>query len=167
MHNDRIGTFRVPAGNYTITLLSVGPLSCTQATSRFASFLQDYDGVLPTPWLLDPATATFLRGAYVGFRIEPAVTPLPGPTPSSGGLRCAATFRVLHNDRIGALRVPKGRYWVTRATAGSPSCAATTRLLAGFLDRPDGRLPQPWRLRASTASFTRPSGAGFSIKPVR
>ncbi|HWM12825.1 MAG TPA: hypothetical protein VNO82_25925 [Solirubrobacteraceae bacterium] len=168
MHNDRIGNFRVPAGSYTVTLLSAGRLSCEQATRRFARFLQDYDGRLPGLWLLDWRTGTFIRGTWlVGFRVEPAVTPLPGPTPSSGALRCPATFRVLHDDRIGALRIPRGRYWVTRTAAGRPTCAATTRLLAGFLQRPDGRLPSPWRMRVSTATFVRPSGASFSIKRVR
>ena len=165
MHNDRIGTFSVPAGNYSVTLLSSGPLSCAQAMNRFAGFLKDYDGRLPFPWMLDPQTGTFLRsGSLAGFRIEPAVNPLPGPTPSSGGLRCTATFTVQHNDRIGALRLPKGRYWITRTSAGKPTCAASSRLLAGFLQRPSGKLPKPWTLKAATATFTRPSGAGFSIK---
>ena len=168
MHDDRIGSLAVPAGDYTVTLLSVGPLSCTQATTRFAAFLRDYDGRLPFPWMLDPQTATFMRGAALaGFRIEPAVTPLPGPTPSSGALRCAGTFRVLHDDRIGALRVPKGRYWITRTSAGMPTCPAATRLLARFLQRPDGKLAKPWRVQASTGTFLRPAGSGFSIKPVR
>ena len=167
LHNDHIGTFAVPAGSYTVTLLSVGPLSCNQAMNRFAAFLRDYDGRLPVPWTLDPQTGTFMRGGVLaGFRIEPAVSPEPGPTPSSGALRCPATFRVLHNDRIGALRVPKGRYLITRTASGTPTCAASSRLLAGFLQRPDGRLPKPWRLRASTGTFLRPSGTGFSIKPV-
>jgi hypothetical protein len=167
LHNDRIGNMRVPAGAYTVTLLSVGALSCDQAMKRFAGFLRDYDGRLPGFWLLDWRTGTFIRGTWsVGFRIEPAVSPLPGPSPSSGGLLCPATFRVLHDDRVGALAIPRGRYWVTRTSAGRPSCAATTRLLAGFLQRTDGRLPAPWRLQASTGTFTRPSGSGFSIKPV-
>jgi hypothetical protein len=166
LHNDRIGSFQVPAGYYTLTLLSAGPLTCAQATSRFAAFLLDYDGRLPVPWLLDPQTATFMRGgALVGFRIQPAVTPPPNPpAPPIGGLRCPATFRVLHNDRIGSLRIRRGRYWVTRTAAGNPTCAASTRLLASFLQR--GRLPKPWRLKASTGTFLRPSGAGFSIKRV-
>jgi hypothetical protein len=168
MHDDRIGNWRVPAGSYTVTLLSAGRLSCEAAMRRFARFLQDYDGRLPGLWLLDWRTGTFIRGTWlVGFRVEPAVTPLPGPTPSSGALRCPATFRVLHDDRIAALSIPRGRYWVTRTAAGKPTCAATTRLLANFLQRPDGRLPSPWRLRAATATFLRPSGAGFSIKPAR
>jgi hypothetical protein len=168
LHNDRIGSFQVPAGYYTLTLLSAGPLTCAQATSRFAAFLLDYDGRLPVPWLLDPQTATFMRGgALVGFRIQPAVTPPPTPpTPPIGGLRCPATFRVLHNDRIGSLRIRRGRYWVTRTAGGKPTCAASTRLLASFLQLPGGKLPKPWRLKASTGTFLRPSGAGFSIKPV-
>jgi hypothetical protein len=158
----------VPAGPYTVTLLSAGPLTCKGAMNRFARFLRDYDGRLQGFWLLDWRTGTFIRGTWrVGFRVEPAVSPLPGPTPSSGGLRCPATFRVLHNDRIGALQIPRGRYWVTRTAAGRPTCAVTTRLLAAFLQRPDGRLPKPWRLQASTATFLRPSGSGFSIEPVR
>jgi hypothetical protein len=168
LHDDHIGNFRVPAGPYTVTLLSAGALTCDQAMNRFARFLQDYDGRLQGFWLLDWRTGTFIRGNWhVGFRVEPAVNPLPGPEPSSGGLRCPATFRVLHNDRIGALRIARGSYWVTRTAAGRPTCAATTRLLADFLERPDGRLPRPWKLQPSTATFLRPSGAGFSIKPVR
>jgi hypothetical protein len=167
VHDDHIGRLALPAGSYSVTLLSSGPLTCARAMSRFAAFLQDYDGVLPRPWILHPDTATFQRGpSLAGFRVEPSVTPLPGPTPSSGALRCPATFRVLHDDRIGALRVPNGRYWITRAAGGKPSCSAASRLLATFLQRTDGRLPEPWRLRAATASFARPSGAGFSIKPV-
>jgi hypothetical protein len=163
LHDDRIGSFPVPAGSYTVTLLSAGPLTCAQAANRLAGFLKDYDGILPAPWLLDPRTATFMRGgALVGFRIEPAVTPPPGPPPTS--LRCPATFQVLHNNRIGSLRVPKGRYWVTRTSSRGPTCAAATRLFASFLEHPNGRLPKPWRLRASTGTFLRPSGDGFSIK---
>ena len=110
----------MPAGYYTMTLLSAGPLTCAQATNRCSAFLQDYDGRLPAPWL-NPQTATFTRGgALVGFRIQPAVTPPPNPpTPPIGGLRCPATFQVLNNDRIGSLRIPRGRYWVTRTAAGN------------------------------------------------
>ena len=83
MHNDHIGVFTVPAGSYTVTLLSAGPLTCDQAMSNFARFLRDYDGRLQGLWLLDWQNGTFIRGTWrVGFRVEPAVNPLPGPTPS-------------------------------------------------------------------------------------
>jgi hypothetical protein len=165
LHDDHIGSFDVPAGDYTVTLLSVGPLSCSRATSRLAAFLQDFDGRLPAPWVLDPVTGSFLRGsANAGFRIAPAITPSGGGGTHPAGRQCAGTFRVLHNDRIGALRLPAGRYRVTLAASRRPTCAAASRLLASFLQRQ--RPTRPWRLRASTATFSRPSGAGFRVKPV-
>jgi hypothetical protein len=167
-HDDWIGSFDLPRGEYTVVLLSVGPLSCDRAMRLFATFLTDFDGRLPRPWLLDPVTGTFLRGSHwVGFRIEEAVTPLPGPTPSVRGRRCPGTFRVLHNDRIGALRLPAGRYRITRTGTRAPSCAASSRALARFLEIPSGRLPRPWRLNAAAGAFTRSSGGGFRVKAVR
>ena len=169
-NDDWIGTFQIPAGNYTVTLLSVGPLSCGQAMNRLTAFLQDFDGRLPSPWILDPATGAFLKGSiWVGFRIEPAFNPAPGPAPVTPvqGRRCAGTFRVQHNDRIGALRLPKGRYTITLARSGRPSCAASSRALARFLADPSGRLPRPWKLNPTTGTFTKGANAGFRVKTAR
>ena len=89
LHNDRIGSFRIAKGKYRITLLSYRGVTCQRAVSLFQRFLQDYDGVLPRPWLLDPGTGTFSRGhRHVGFRIKPYVSEgsgqqggTPGSTP--------------------------------------------------------------------------------------
>ena len=158
-------------GQYTITLLSAGTLSCAKASKKFARFLQDYDGVLPGTWVVDNQTATFSKaGTSTGFRVEPAVSPAP-PTPGGGGTvypsgrRCAGTFRVLHNDRIGALSLPKGRYTITVGANGKPTCSQASRLLAKFLDDPSGKLPSPWKLSAGTATFRAP-GQSFRIKPA-
>lgn len=170
LYDDRIGSFRVPAGPYTLTLLSVGPLTCERAARRFAAFLQDFDGRLPRPWVLDRRTGAFLRGgATVGFRVERAT--MPPPSPDHGGAhpagrRCPGTFRVLHDDRIGRLRLPAGRYRITLASSGRPGCAASARALARFLQRPSGRLPRPWRMRATTGTFSRGPGVGFRVKPA-
>ena len=167
LQNDWIGTFAIPKGDYTLSLLSIGPMTCGQATGRFSAFLQDWDGRLPSPWLLDPVTGTFMEGSiYVGFRIAPAVTPLPGPVTPTRGNRCPGTFRVQHDDRIGALKLPKGRYTITRTGSGAPSCAASSNAFARFLARPSGRLPKPWKLDRATATFTNGS-AGFRVKAVR
>jgi hypothetical protein len=172
LHNDRIGTFKVPKGSYLITLLSVGRITCEQASSNLARFLQDFDGILPTPWVLDPETGSFMRGSRnVGFRIKEVVGP---PNPNGGGSgthptgdRCPGTFRVLGNDRIGRLRVPRGRYRITVLEDG-PSCARATSLFADFLELFTGDLPRPWRLNVPTATFTRGTGdTGFRAKPVR
>jgi hypothetical protein len=77
------------------------------------------------------------------------------------------TFRVLHNDRIGAASLPAGNYAVT--VEPGLSCQASTQLLARFLADYDGVLPKPWRVVAEgsgKASFTRGSLPGFSIKQV-
>lgn len=164
MHDDRIGSFTVAARPYTITLLSTSGLTCQQAAQRFGSFLQDFDGRLPAPWKLDPQTATFTRGTgAVGFRVAPAVgVPV---TPSGGGWsvpgrRCPGVFEVAHDDRIGTLRVPAGSYEVTSL---GTSCSVAMRRLGQFLRSSSGRLPAPWRLNASLATFTTPNG-GFRIK---
>ncbi len=168
LHDDHIGSMTVPKGPYAITVLSYGALSCGQAFDRFARFLQDFDGVLPSPWTLDATTGTFQRGGVrYAFRVSPAPAPIPatGPTPSQQlpGTQCPGVFSVRHDDRIGALRVPQGDLRITRL--GS-SCAASARLLAQFLQRPDGRLPSPWKLNVQTGTFTGTGGSGFRIKPV-
>ena len=173
LHNDHIGSLAVAKGRYRIVLLSVGPISCARASTLFARFLQDYDGVLPRPWLVDPGTGSFSRGhRNVGFRIEPWAGPVPSGSASgthpSDGTRCPGTFRVLHRDSIGRLTLRAGPYIVTRLRGRSPSCARASQLLAGFLQDFEGDLPSPWVLNTQTATFRRgPGGGGFRIKPAR
>jgi hypothetical protein len=171
LHNDSIGTFAIPRGNYRITLLSVGRITCSQASSYFAAFLQDYDGILPSPWFLDTETGTFMRGSRnVGFRIKGWVGPVRPSGGGSGthptGNRCPGTFRVLNNDRIGRLRLPRGPYRITLVRRGI-SCQRASRLFTSFLQDFEGTLPRPWRLSVATATFTRGAGgAGFRVKPA-
>jgi hypothetical protein len=83
------------------------------------------------------------------------------------GSAAAATcpsFKVLHNDRIGAVNLPAGSYEVT--TEAGLSCQAASQLFARFLQDWDGNLPKPWRAVAEgtgQASFTRPGLPGFSV----
>ncbi len=168
LHNDRIGSFNIPAGDYRITLLSYRGVTCSQAVSYLQQFLQDWDGDLPSPWYLDPGTGTFQRGhRHVGFRIKPYVDAdedRQGRHPSGGQSKCPATFRVLHNDTIGKLQLPKGPYnvWVKGIT-----CKRSTTLFADFLDDASGVLPRPWRLSVSTGTFKKGrTGKLFRVKPV-
>jgi hypothetical protein len=173
LHNDHIGELAVPAGGYRITLLAVGRLSCSRASSLLASFLQDFNGILPSPWVLDVQTGTFFRGSlHVGFRIKEAVGPAPSPTPSgrhpSDGSRCPGTFRVLNNDRIGNLRLPAGPYILTTLRGGGLSCSEASSEFREFLSLPMGNLPSPWVLNARKGIFTegRGSRTGFRVKPA-
>jgi hypothetical protein len=115
-----------------------------------------------------------MRGARnVGFRIKAAVGPL---TPSGGGggthpagNRCPGTFRVLNNDMIGKLRLPKGPYRITLLSGGGLSCQGASAQFTRFLQDFTGVLPRPWVLNVKTATFTRgrDSSTGFRVKPVR
>jgi len=86
-----------------------------------------------------------------------------------GGSAAAATcpsFKVLHDDKIGAAVLPAGNYEVT-VSAGL-TCPASTKLFARFLSDWDGNLPKPWRLKAEgsgKATFTGGSQS-FSVRLV-
>jgi hypothetical protein len=141
LHNDRIGAMSLPAGAYYV---SVTNLTCAQASSLFAEFLSDYDGVLPYPWRANAARKSFTNGRS-GFSVRlarSAPTPPSPPTPTSV-YTCGGTFSVLHNDRIGAANLPKGQYRV-QLLSGGITCASASALFARFLDYPSGRLPSPW-----------------------
>jgi hypothetical protein len=171
LHDDVIGALDLPSGEYRITLLAVGRLSCSTAAARFADFLADFDGRLPGRWVVDPQTATFSRAAHVGFRVKLAVGEPPAPDPAGThptGRRCPGTFRVQNDDRIGRLRLAAGRYRITRLRPSALSCAAAVELLAEFLQHPEGDLPSPWVLEAQQATFRRGrnSGVGFRVKPA-
>lgn len=83
------------------------------------------------------------------------------------------SFKVLHDDRIGAAVLPAGTYSVTTDEfqgASGISCQEASRLFARFLQDWDGKLPNSWLVRAEgsgKASFARPSiperPAGFSV----
>jgi hypothetical protein len=74
------------------------------------------------------------------------------------------TFKVLHDDRIGAVVLPAGSYEVT--VSGGLSCSASSKLFARFLSDWDGNLPKPWRATAEgsgKATFTGGSQS-FSVR---
>ena len=173
LHNDHIGTFRIPKGTYAITLLSVGRITCRQSSRYLTQFLNDYDGILPAPWFIDTETGSFMRGGRnTGFRIKELAGP---PRPHGGGSgvypngrRCPGTFDVLHNDSIGSLRLRKGPYIVTLVNREIP-CSRVSKLFQSFLDDFEGNLPRPWRVNVQTGTFTRggSKSPGFRVKPAR
>jgi hypothetical protein len=83
-------------------------------------------------------------------------------------LRCPATFHVLHNDRIGRLRLPEGHYRIRLLDDQSLTCERAAKLFARFLQDFDGELPGQWRLRVGEATFVkRGTDVGFSVKKAR
>lgn len=164
LHNDSIGSFKVPRGQYRLTLIDPTKFTCARAVKMFQEFLLDFDGRLPRPWKLNPLQGIFFKSTAgrVGFKVNQAYGPSPNPNRNTTHGRCPATFRVMHNDRIGALRLPKGPYYIT--VGNRLSCASATNYFRQFLNRPDGRLPRPWRLNVAQAKFnTGPGGMWFRV----
>jgi len=169
LHNDRIGKLKLPKGQYRITLLSSGKPPCQRASKLFARFLQDVDGNLPGPWRLHVAKATFYRTPSYGFRVKRAGGGGGGggggKHPSGGAKRCPAAFRVLHNDRIGKLRLPKGRYRITVLRPKRLGCSNASSLFTQFLQDFTGNLPKPWRIQVQSGTFLKGhTRVGFRVK---
>ena len=69
LHNDRIGKLILPKGPYTI---SVKRMTCTDASSNFARFLQRPAGNLPDGWRLFAKRGKFVnRAQNKAFLVRP------------------------------------------------------------------------------------------------
>lgn len=168
LHDDRIGTARLPKGQYRIQLLSSG-ITCTTASTLFARFLNFPSGRLPSPWGYAPLGrrtpgATFTNGANgTAFRVT-----YTGRRTNGGGHAgySCGIFRVLHDDNIGSLYVPRGPYEIVLPAGSSMTCATATNAFRNFLRA--ARLPRPWHLDTSTGTFTRGVGSSttFRLDPV-
>ena len=169
MHNDSISGVKFPAGPYN--MVNSG-MSCAQTTKYFQQFLEA-DRV-PSGWtvkLLSGERRRFTKlhtNPTVDFQATPATDPAPTPTPS--GLTCPGTFRVLHNDQIGAMKLPAGSYTINLASHNTPglNCKVASSDFSYFLDADwAGNLPRPWKMNVAAKSFymNTPSD-GFSVKRV-
>lgn len=163
LHNDKIGTMEVPAGQYTLVPKGI---TCAQASSLFTRFLRDWDGILPGGWAtkVSGSTKGFERtGTSESFTLKPGtVRPSGGSTIKNG--KCPGTFAVLHNDRIGNLKLRRGNYQIT--TTGL-LCWFDVQKLAYFLHYDEsGRLPRPWSVDARMKKISRSTNHYFTLKRV-
>ncbi|MDO8186490.1 hypothetical protein Q5424_24515 [Conexibacter sp. JD483] len=165
LHNDRIGSVPFPRGQYQLKVQR--GLTCAQASSQFALFLDQPSGV-NAPWSLsiNGLTASF-QDNMGGFAFT---TTKVGGSNTGGGGRTAVTcttFRVLHNDHVGSLYVPKGSYDIVLPVGSTMSCAAAQKQFVAFLDAEN--VPSPWIVDANNATFSRgySSTIKFGIDPIK
>jgi hypothetical protein len=163
LHNDRIGRVSFPQGQYAMKLIR--GLTCSAAATQFAQFLDAPSGV-QAPWSMtgSSSNATF-QDNMGGFGFSVAKT--SGGT--SGGGRSAVTcgtFRVMHDDNVGSLYLPKGPYDIVLPAGSSMSCAQASRQFTAFLNA--GALPRPWVLNAGAGTFSRGYGSAvtFGVDPI-
>jgi hypothetical protein len=169
LHDDRIGSVRLPAGAYRVATTGV---SCATASSLLAQFLEDWDGVLPRPWKPSSTRAgqaTFRGSGSTRFSVSRAGSSGGGGGGGGGGgddLSCPTAYTLLHSDRIGALKMPKGRYRITLLARGRLTCTLAAALLNQFTEDFDGKLPGGWVLLPESGTFVRGAiSYGFRIKP--
>jgi len=166
LHNDKIGALSLPKGTYNVTTLDSAKLSCPTASKLFAEFLQDYDGKLRKPWVVNAAAKSFTKGvgSTTGFKVSKTTsTGTPGAsTPAS----CPGYFTVLHNDSIGSFKVPAGKYRLTLVDSSQRlTCKKAALNFKEFLQDFDGKLPFPWKIKKSSATFYKSTNPklGFNI----
>jgi hypothetical protein len=85
---------------------------------------------------------------------------------SSASAAGCPSFKVLHNDRIGAAVLPAGNYTVTVGRSSGLSCYSASQLFTRFLSDYDGALPGDWTAVAQgsgKASFRKGGALGFSV----
>ena len=168
MHNDKISGVSFPAGPYN--MVNSG-MSCSQTTKYFQQFLEA--GKVSKGWQVKTLSGNRKRFTKLGTNptVDFQATAASDPTPTPGGLTCPGTFRVLHNDQIGAMKLPAGSYTITLASHNTPGldCASASHDFTYFLNNDwAGNLPQPWKMNVAAKSFymnNTPSD-GFSVKRV-
>ena len=171
LHNDTISGVKFPAGPYNMV---TSLMSCTQSTTYFQQFLAA--GRVPSGWKVAIIPGTQKRrftklGTKVDFQATPATESAPGPG-ATGAFSCPGTFHVLHNDRIGRMSLPAGRYQITllssQVQVTGLTCQVASNDFAIFLRQDwSGALPSPWYANSSTKTFYRGSpDVGFRVRRV-
>lgn len=113
-----------------------------------------------------PATPKRLVVAFALALIAAlSVLALSGAAPASAAT--CPSFKVLHNDRIGAANLPAGNYAVTTKEfhGNGISCQEASRLFARFLQDWDGNLPDSWRVTAEGRGKASFSAKSFGTSP--
>jgi hypothetical protein len=176
LHDDRIGAAVFPAGNYTINLEST-TLDCKTGGELFARFLEDYDGVLPTPWKVTAegsGKASFPRGSQPGFSVELTKRQTSGEIEKEGatspdlGTLCRNPFTVNHTTTLRPLRFTKGQFLIYLPTGSTINCEQAVSLFRRFLSN-SPNVPSPWKLTSQTATFYKPASptrSAFRIEPL-
>jgi hypothetical protein len=161
LHNDSIGTVKIPAGQYVVTPSGV---TCKNSSILIARFLNDWDGALPKPWTVasKSGTITFTKvGTSESIAMKAGVVPSGGGSNKQNGV-CPGNFTVLNNDKVGKLSLKAGQYQIT--TKGL-YCWFDVSKLAYFLDYTEGsKLPSPWTVDVAMKKIQRSPNYYFTLK---
>jgi cell division protease FtsH len=82
----------------------------------------------------------------------------PGALAQGGSASCSAPIRVGHDQRLGALTLPRGNYRITITDTADLSCGEAVTDFRDLVRAPGGELPGGWRVQPSTRIFARDDG---------
>ncbi len=166
-HLDKISGVSFPGGPYN--MVNSG-MTCLQTSTYFTQFLAATR--VPSGWTVKLLSGQ--RRRFTKLHTNPTVdfqaTPVSELTLTASSLTCAGTFHVLHNDNIGAMKLPAGSYTIKLASHDTPglNCKVASNEFSYFLDNDwRGVLPRPWKMNVGAKSFymNTPSD-GFSVARV-
>lgn len=164
LHNDKIGGLSIPAGQYSVAPKGV---TCKNSAILIARFLNDWDGLLPTPWRVSNIGIKFVKeGTTESITMKRTTVAPSGGGSGSGSDKengvCPGNFTVLHNDKIGALKLKAGQYQIS--TKGL-YCWFDVSKLAYFLNyNESGKLPSPWTVVPALNKIQRSPNHYFRLK---
>jgi hypothetical protein len=170
LHDDHVGKLSLKAGSYSITVANQNKLSCQRASDLFTKFLNDFDGKLSNGWKVNVKKSGFEKTAQKAFYVKRVGGSgggggNGGRHPDRGEMICPGTFQVQHDDHIGELKLPKGPYTITVIHRKRITCQQASNLFRKFLQRPDGDLPNGWKLKPQSGTFLKKNGSkGFRVK---
>jgi hypothetical protein len=171
LHDDKIGTLSLPAGVYSVTIATKSTLTCAAASDLFAQFLEDFDGKLSGGWVVGASASSFSRTSpQQSFSVKRVGASAPSGAatvqPALSSV-CPAVFQLAHDDHIGALAIPAGKYIIDLVAADRMTCDTAASSLASFLQDYDGTLPRPWFVDSETGTFLRGTvNDGFELEPL-
>lgn len=160
LHNDRIGSVKIPEGQYNVTPKGV---TCANSSTLIARFLNDWDGNLPNGWTVTGGSTIKFTKARTSESISMklAVKPSGGGSNIQNGV-CPGNFTVLHNDSVGRMPLKAGQY---RITTKGLYCWFDVEKLAYFLDYTEStKLPSPWTVVPSMLKIQRSPNHYFTLK---
>ena len=168
LHNDKISGVSFKAGPYDMV---TSIITCNEGVTYFQKFLAK--GKVYGGWSLAKLSGNRYRFTKVGtkkdFQVTPGTEPTPPPGPSPHN--CPGYFRVLHNDRIGDMQLPAGRYQIillSGDSAANLNCQTASNDFAYFLNNDwSGNMPSPWWINGVEKTFYRgEKSIGFRVKRI-
>lgn len=158
LHNDRVGSMALKAGQYQITTTG---LYCWFDASKLAYFLDYTEGSkLPKPWTVDAAMMKIERSPDHYFTLKYVGRTSGGGHSHAGMIRCSSKVDITTASVLAGISFTAGSHVLN--VAPGTTCAGATKMFEGWLAA--GAVNNSWKVDSATATFTLNSKS-FQVEP--